>query len=131
MGSDQINYPRKVATPTADLLRVKLMLNSVISTLQVQWMTVDIENFYLNTPLERFGYLKLRMTDLPVEVIAYYKLYVKATIDGFVYVKVRKGMYRLPQAGLLVQKLLEKMLNETGFTHNRNSHLDCGLTQVN
>ncbi len=31
VGRDRINYPYKVATPTADLLTVKLLLNSVIS----------------------------------------------------------------------------------------------------
>ena len=32
VGGDRINYPDEVATPTADLLTVKLMINSVIST---------------------------------------------------------------------------------------------------
>ena len=32
VGGDRINYPYEVATPTADLLTVKLLLNSVIST---------------------------------------------------------------------------------------------------
>ena len=32
VGGDRINYPHEVATPTADLLTVKLLLNSIIST---------------------------------------------------------------------------------------------------
>ena len=36
VGGDRINYPGEVATPTADLLTVKLMMNSVISTTNAQ-----------------------------------------------------------------------------------------------
>ncbi len=59
VGGDRINYPNEVATPTADLLTIKLMLNSIISTPNMRWMTVDIKKFYLNTPLKRYEYLKL------------------------------------------------------------------------
>ncbi len=90
-----------------DLLAVKLMLNSVISTPNARWMTVDIKFFYLNTPLKRYEYLKLKLGDLPEDVIKHYDLRSKATPEGFVYVEVRKGMYVLPQAGLLAQELLE------------------------
>ncbi len=124
VGGDRINYPGEVATPTADLLTVKLMLNSVISTTNARWMTVDIKNFYLNTPLKRYEYLKLRLTDLPEDVTKQYDLQKKATPEGFVYVEIRKGMYGLPQAGLLVQELLERRLNENGF---RQSTLTPGL----
>ncbi|KAL7483745.1 hypothetical protein ACHAW6_009387 [Cyclotella cf. meneghiniana] len=79
-------------------------------------MTEDINFFYLNTLFKRFEYLKLRLTNLKEDVSAYYKLQEKTTPDGFVYFEVRKGMYGLPQAGLLVQEWLEKRLNENGFT---------------
>ncbi|KAL7482298.1 hypothetical protein ACHAW6_007977 [Cyclotella cf. meneghiniana] len=54
-------------------------------------------------------------SDLPEDVIAHYKLQKKATLEGFVCVEIQKGMYGLPQAGLLAQELLEKRLNEKGF----------------
>ena len=102
VGGERINYHGEVATPTVDLLTVKLMINSVISTTYAQWMTVDIKNFYLNTPLRRYKYLKLWLTDLPEDFIDHFNLQEKATADGFVHVNVRKGMYGLPQVGLLV-----------------------------
>ena len=40
----------------------------------------------------------------------YYQLKEKATENGFVYVEVRKGIYGLPQAGLVAQELLEQRL---------------------
>ena len=54
VGGDRINYPGETQTPTADLLTIKLLLNSVISTKGAEFMTIDIKNFYLNMPLERY-----------------------------------------------------------------------------
>ena len=59
IGGDKINNPEDCGTPTADLLMVKLLLNSVISTPEAWYMTMDIKNFYLNTPLKRYKYLGL------------------------------------------------------------------------
>ena len=77
-------------------------------------MALDVSNFYLNTPMDRFEYVKLRLTDIPDEVIREYRLHEtgKVTSDGYIYVEVRKGMYGLPQAGILAQELLEKRLNK-------------------
>ena len=74
--------------------------------------------------VERYKYLKLRLTDLPEDVIKHYDLQKKATPKGFMYVEIRKGMYGLPQAGLLAQELLERRLNENRF---RQSTLTPGL----
>ena len=52
MGGDWINYPGNCGTPTADLLTVKLLLNSIISTPHAQFMTIDIKDFYLMTPMD-------------------------------------------------------------------------------
>ena len=37
------------------------------------------------------------------------------TPDEYVYIKMCKGMYSLPQVGLLAQVLLQKELNEKSF----------------
>ena len=52
VGGNRINYPFDVGTPTADLVLVKILLNSVISTPGAKFMTADVKNFYLNTPLK-------------------------------------------------------------------------------
>jgi hypothetical protein len=51
VGGDRINYPGTVATPTAEMLVVKMLFNSIISTKDAGFMTMDISNFYLMTPL--------------------------------------------------------------------------------
>ena len=52
IGGDRINYPGDVATPTTDMLSAKILFNSIISTPGAKFMTMDISNFYLNTPLK-------------------------------------------------------------------------------
>ncbi len=56
MGGNPINYPDDCGTPTADLLTVKLLLNSIISTPNAKFMSIDIKDFYLCTPMARYEY---------------------------------------------------------------------------
>ena len=120
VGGNLINYPDDVSTPTADLLTVKLLLNSVISTLGAEFTTLDIKNFYLCTPLKRREYVRMKLTDFPEDIIQQYNLREKATNDA-IHVAVKKGMYGLPQAGLLAQKLLEQRLNAHGYQQSNNT----------
>ncbi|KAL7481341.1 hypothetical protein ACHAW6_007023, partial [Cyclotella cf. meneghiniana] len=64
-------------------------------------------------------YLKLQLSDFLEEVIEHYGQKNKTTPEGFVNVEVRKGMYGLPQAGLLAQELLKKLLNEKGYKQSQ------------
>ena len=43
----------------------------------------------------------------------------KATKGGSVYVEVRRGMYGLPQAGLLAQEQLSESLEEHGYYQSK------------
>ena len=65
VGGDRINYPGEVATPTADMLVAKILFNSVVSTRNAKFMTMDISNFYLMTPLKRPEYIRISIKDIP------------------------------------------------------------------
>ena len=52
VGGDRINYPGEVAMPTADMLVAKILFNSIISMHGAWFMTIDISNFSLMTPLK-------------------------------------------------------------------------------
>ena len=104
------------------MLLVKCLLNSTISTKGAKFMTADISNFYLMTPLKRFEYIRLKLSDIPEEIIEEYQLRDKADKDDNVYVEVRRGMYGLPQSGLLSQELLEKRLEEHGYYQSKIIH---------
>jgi hypothetical protein len=116
---DKVHYPGEVGTPTADLTLVKMHFNSVISTWGAQYMTLDVKNFYLKRPMVRYEYVCIRINDIPEEIIVEYNLHKKVTKDGYVYVKIQKGMYGLPQAGILAQELLEKQLNKHEYSQSK------------
>jgi hypothetical protein len=115
MGGDRINYPGDCGTPTADLLTVKLLLNSVISTEHAKFMTIDIKDFYLMTPMDRYEYFQMKLDLFPEDIIEEYGLRNLVDDRGFVHCEVRRGMYGLPQAGLLAQQQLIKRLNKAGY----------------
>jgi hypothetical protein len=54
---DRVHYPFNAGTPTADLLAVKLLINSMISTPKERFLMMDIQNFYLCTPKMRYEYI--------------------------------------------------------------------------
>jgi hypothetical protein len=59
--------------------------------------------------------MRLRLNIIPEEIIVKYNLRDLVDEDGWVYIKIRKGMYGLPQAGIIAKnQLLEKQLSEKG-----------------
>ncbi|KAL7524505.1 hypothetical protein ACHAXR_000602, partial [Thalassiosira sp. AJA248-18] len=114
VGGNLINYPGELTTCTADLTTTKLMWNSVISTPEAKYMTADIKSFYLETPLDRFEYMKMNLDVIPQEFRDAYGLEAKAK-GGHVFMEIRKGMYGLPQSGILANKLLKKRLAKKGY----------------
>jgi hypothetical protein len=107
-GGDRVLYPGYASTPTANLLTVKILINSIISTAGAKFMTMDIKDFYLNIPMARYKYMRLRIADMPEDIIEHYNLRDKATPDGYIYCEIQKGMYGLPQAGIIAQQLLKE-----------------------
>ena len=69
--------------------------------------------------MARYKYLRLKLSKLPEDEIEQYGLKDKTTIEGYIYVYIRKIMYGLPQAGLLAQDLLEQRLQKQGYTKRK------------
>jgi hypothetical protein len=87
-------------------------------------MTMDIKDFYLNTPMAGYEYMQLRIADMPEDVIAHYKLTDIAMHNGYIYCKIQKGMYGLPQAGSLPSNYSKKHLKAHNY---RQSTITPGL----
>ena len=90
VGGNRINYPGEVGKPTTKMLLTNIMLNSIISSPGAKFMTINIANFYFATPMERYEYIKPKLSALPAKIIKEYKLLSIATPNGSVYVEVRK-----------------------------------------
>jgi hypothetical protein len=109
VGGDQIEYPGDKSTRTVGLTMAKILINSVISTPGAKFLVIDINFFYFNTPLGRFEYMVINLASLPQETIDKYDLSELAQ-DGKIYIETQKGMYGLPQAGILSNELLQRNL---------------------
>jgi hypothetical protein len=106
VGSNLIHYPGDVSTPTADMTTAKILFNSVILTPEAWFLCTDVKDIYLNTPMARFEYMRLPIHIIPPEIVDQYKL-LPLVQDGWVYVDIRKGMYGLPQAGIIANQRLQ------------------------
>ena len=89
IGGDQVHYPGDCVTPTVNILTVKLLLNSVVSTPGAKFVTIYIKDFHLNICMSCYKYMRLKRRDLPGNFVNKYNL--------------------------LAQQLLEKRLNTQGY----------------
>jgi hypothetical protein len=103
------------------LTTVKNLINSVISTLGAKFLVIDINIFYLNTPLGRLEYLVINLLSLPQETIDKYDL-IELAQDRKVYIEIQKGMYGLPQAVILSKELLQRNLAKDGYRPTPHTH---------
>ena len=72
-----------------------------------KFMTIDIKDFYLKTPMVRYEYFRMKLELFPEDIIEEYDLRNKVDAKGNVHCEVRRGMYGLSQAGIIAQELLE------------------------
>ena len=75
---------------------------------------MDVANFYLGTAMARPEFMRLPINLIPQEIIDKYDLN-SIVEDGWVFVRIVKGMYGLPQAGFLANELLSKRLEKAGY----------------
>jgi hypothetical protein len=90
-GGNLLNYPRELTTCTADMTTAKLHWNSVLSTSKVQYMCLDIGNFYLRATLDRYEYMKMPINLFPQWIINQYDLNSKV-IGGYIYLQMCKAV---------------------------------------
>jgi hypothetical protein len=113
-GGDRIQYAGATKANVADIQTVKILLNSAISTPNGQWMTADITDFYLGTPMDDAEYMMVRRDQLPRDFQARWSD-PRYWQDNKILMKVVKTIYGLPQSGLLSQQRLVKHLAAHGY----------------
>lgn len=90
-----------------------------------KFMSADIKDFYLGTPLPNKEYMRVELKHIPDDVQEKYNLQTFAQ-NGAVLMEVNKGIYGLPQAGKLAQDRLVKHLLKHGYTQAK--HTPCLFT---
>ncbi len=76
---------------------------------------MDCNKFYLMTPMLHPEFMRFKMKLIPDEIVEKYNLKDKVDDQGWIYVRIEQGMYGLPQAGRLANKLLAKRLDQEGY----------------
>jgi hypothetical protein len=69
--------------------------------------------------MDRYEYFRMKLELFPEDIIEEYGLRDKVDSDGNVFCEVRRGMYGLPQAGIIAQDLLTKRLHKAGYSQSR------------
>ena len=75
VGGNVLDYEGEIRAPTADLITLKLLLNSVISTPKAKHMTVDIKKNYLTTELKNTQCMFMQSDQILEEIIKAYDLH--------------------------------------------------------
>jgi hypothetical protein len=119
-GGNFINYKTSASVCTADLDTTKLHWNSIISTALAKYMCLDIKNFCLTAVLEYYKYMKILLTLFPEWIVEQYNL-TRHVLHGFVHLEMRRAVWGLPQAGILVNKCLKQKLAPFGYYESTNT----------
>ena len=88
VGGNLMEYPGEFTMKT-DKKLVKLLWNSVVITRSARYKMADIKSFYLETPLDRFKYMRMPIDIIPEEFSTAYNLHEKVK-DGYVYMEIQK-----------------------------------------
>jgi hypothetical protein len=81
VGGDRLDYSGDVATSTADITTFKILINITLSTKDAAMMMMDIQNYYLGTPLPHYEYMRMLLSRFPEEIVEKYNLKALA-VDG-------------------------------------------------
>jgi hypothetical protein len=76
--------------------------------------SIDLKNFYLDTPMPDPEYICIKIADIPAKFIEEYNLQ-GCNPDGWIYFEICQGCYCLPQAGILANDLLRSHLLAEGY----------------
>lgn len=116
VGGDKLDYDLDPGSPAANLLETKILANSVISDAHrgAKFMTLDLKDHFLASPMDDPEYMRIPVRYIPDDIMQRYKLHEKVH-NGYVYVKIKKGMYGLKQAALLAFNFLVENLKPFGY----------------
>ena len=78
-------------------------------------MTADIKYFFLDSPMADPYFICILLKHIPEDIIQQYNLLDLVDADGYVYIRINKGMYGLKQAAILEYTKLISILKPFGY----------------
>ena len=115
-GGDKLDYLGDSSSPTTNLAEAKILFNSVISdsTHGARFMTCDLKDHFLASPMKNPHYMRIKWDNIPEDIKLRYNLH-SLLHNGYIYVKIKKGMYGLKEAAILAYQKLLLHLQPRGY----------------
>ena len=117
VGGDKLEYLNNATSPAASFIETKLLLNSVISDSSkgARFFTLGIKDFFLQTDMKDYEYMKIHVKYFSKDLRAAYNLQTIIDKDHYVYCCIKKGMHGLKQAARLAYDDLVEHLSHYGY----------------
>ena len=117
IGGDKLEYTDETTSPTASLIETKLLINSVISDAKkgARFLTMDLKDHFLQTIMKDAEYMRIHKKYVTDEIQQEYDTDKFMCGDGFIYCKIKRGVYGLKQAARLAYDLIKEILTPHGY----------------
>ena len=94
---DYLPYTNNAGSLAANLLEIKILLNSTISDTNkdAHFMLVDIKDHFLATPMKNLEYMQVKYQHIPINICQQYNLDSKLVQNDLICIRIKKGMLGL------------------------------------
>jgi len=117
VGGDGLPYSQDAGSAAVTLIEAILLINSTISDAanRARFLAADIKDFFLSSPMTKLEYMRIHSKYFFEDISQQYNIQNKIASDGFVYIKIKKGMYGLKQAAILAYQNQVKNMKPFGY----------------
>ena len=87
----------------------------MVSTPGARCLLANIKHLYLNNILPEPEFMWIPLKTIPQEIIDAYKLTALVDNQGWIHMRIKKGIYGLKQAGIIANQELVKYMAPFGY----------------
>ena len=115
VGGNLLDFTGNLRAPTASVTTAKCVFDSVVSTPGAKFLLEDIKHFYLNNIFPDPVFMRVPLKIIPQEIIGTYDLKALVDYQGWIYIRIEKGMHDLKQADIIANQELVKHMAPFGY----------------
>ena len=104
VGGNWLDFTGNLSAPTASVTTAKCFFISVVSTPGERCLLADIKIIYLNNVLRDPEFMRIYLKTIPQEIVDAYNLTALVDNQGWIYMRIKKGMYGLKQAMIIANQ---------------------------
>ena len=117
IGGDMLDYYGDATSPASTLLDTKLLINSVISDSKkgAIFLTLDLKDHFLQSLMKDSEYMRIHGKYFYGDMMIKYDIDSIVHSDGYVYCKIKRGIYGLKQSARLEHNMITQHLKKYGY----------------